>query len=297
MFSVVIPLYNKESSIRNTVQSVLNQSFTDFEIVIVNDGSTDKSLEVVQQIDDARIRIIDKDNGGVSSARNHGIKNAERQWIAFLDGDDLWEPSHLEEYHKYIEGNVNWIISGYKSKNQLKEYIKIYNKEGKLENVFDDLLKGLKIHTSTVCIKKKKFDDHPDLYFREGINNSEDREVWYKMCCIDQSPFYIKQTLSIYCLDDPNSLTKGSTTTKDDYLSLYERIKQSDIFNNATSENKIKLKKYIQNFNNKAIKGYYLKNKAMKQSYKAYVSNKEWFLMKLTAFLPELIKKIIIRLW
>jgi glycosyltransferase involved in cell wall biosynthesis len=296
MFSVVIPLYNKENSIRNTVQSVLNQSFADFEIVIVNDGSTDKSLEVVRQINDARIRIIDKDNGGVSSARNYGIKNAEKEWIAFLDGDDLWEPNHLEEYHKHTGDNVNWIISGYKSKNKLKEYIKLYNKDGKLENVFDDLLKGLKIHTSTVCIKKNNFDKNPDLYFREGINNSEDREVWYKMCCIDQSPFYIKQTLSVYCLDDPNSLTKGSTISKDDYLSLYDRIKQSDIFKNTASENKLKLKKYIDKFNNRAIKGYYLKNKRMKQSYKNYLSNKEWFLMNATSFLPELIKKVIVRL-
>lgn len=296
MFSVVIPLYNKENSIKNTIQSVLNQSFADFEIVIVNDGSTDNSLEVVQQINDPRLRIIDKSNAGVSSARNCGIKNAEKEWIAFLDGDDLWEHNHLEEYHKHISDDVTWIISGYKSKNQLKEYIKLYNKEGRLENVFDDLLKGLKIHTSTVCIKKNNFDNHPDLYFREGINNSEDREVWYKMCCIDQSPFYIKQTLSIYCLDDPNSLTKGSTIHKDDYLSLYDRIEPSDIFKNTASENKIKLKKYIAKFNNTAIKGYYLKNKAMKQSYKSYVSNKEWFLMNSTSFLPEVIKKIIVRL-
>src|SRR5690554_7052561 len=96
MFSVVIPLYNKELSINNTIQSVLNQTFQDYEIVVVNDGSTDKSLEVVKQINDFRIRIINKLNGGVSSARNRGIEESKFDWIAFLDGDDLWMENHLE---------------------------------------------------------------------------------------------------------------------------------------------------------------------------------------------------------
>jgi len=77
MFSVVIPLYNKELSIGNTIQSVLNQTCQDYEIIIVNDGSTDNSLHVVEQINDSRIRIINKPNGGVSSARNRGIKEAK----------------------------------------------------------------------------------------------------------------------------------------------------------------------------------------------------------------------------
>ena len=80
MFSVVIPLYNKELSIKNTIQSVLNQTFQDFEIVVVNDGSTDNSLHVLKEIDDTRIRIINKTNGGVSSARNRGIKEAKFRW-------------------------------------------------------------------------------------------------------------------------------------------------------------------------------------------------------------------------
>ena len=69
MFSVVIPLYNKELSIINTIQSVLDQTFQNFEIVVVNDGSTDRSVEMVEQFNDPRIRIINKSNGGVSSAR------------------------------------------------------------------------------------------------------------------------------------------------------------------------------------------------------------------------------------
>ncbi|HOA81558.1 MAG TPA: glycosyltransferase family 2 protein, partial [Defluviitaleaceae bacterium] len=102
MFSVVIPLYNKELSIGNTIQSVLDQTYQEFEIVVVNDGSTDNSLQIVEQINDPRIRIINKPNGGVSSARNRGIKEAKSEWIALLDGDDLWTPNYLIEMKNLI---------------------------------------------------------------------------------------------------------------------------------------------------------------------------------------------------
>ena len=93
--SVVIPLYNKENAIVKTLQSVFDQTISDFEVVVVDDGSTDNSLEVVRAIRDARIRVIHKENGGVSSARNVGIKAAKGQYVALLDGDDLWQPNGL----------------------------------------------------------------------------------------------------------------------------------------------------------------------------------------------------------
>ncbi|MCC2591357.1 glycosyltransferase family 2 protein [Chryseobacterium sp. MFBS3-17] len=225
MFSVVIPLYNKQESIYNTIKSVLNQTYTNFEIVLVNDGSTDNSLEVVEKIIDPRIRIIDKPNGGVSSARNKGIEEATKEWIAFLDGDDLWKENHLEEYNKAIinNKNLNWLFSGYTSRNSIKEYNFIYHKKGVLENIFVDLLNGIKIHTSAVCINKSLYIKYKDLYFTEGINNSEDREVWYKLCCIDQSPYYINKSLSIYTLDNINSLTRTNQNLF--FLTMLDRLK------------------------------------------------------------------------
>lgn len=96
MISVIIPLYNKESAIKKTVESVLNQTYRDFELLIINDGSTDNSLEVLSKFKDQRIRIISKPNGGVSSARNYGIKNAKGNYIFFLDADDIIIPTCLE---------------------------------------------------------------------------------------------------------------------------------------------------------------------------------------------------------
>ena len=85
VFSIIIPLYNKEKYIQNTIESALHQTFTDFEIIVVNDGSTDSSLAIVEQIEDSRIKIFSTKNGGVSKARNYGIEKAQSDLIAFLD--------------------------------------------------------------------------------------------------------------------------------------------------------------------------------------------------------------------
>jgi len=96
-FSIVIPLYNKEATIARAIQSVLNQTVQDFEIVIVNDGSTDKGPDIVSAIKDSRIRLIHQENQGVSAARNKGIAEAKYDLIAFLDADDEWHPQFIEE--------------------------------------------------------------------------------------------------------------------------------------------------------------------------------------------------------
>ena len=110
MISVVIPLYNKEKQIKRTLQSVLTQTFQDFEIVIVNDGSTDNSTIEVEKIKDSRIRLIHQENAGVSAARNKGIEEAKYELIALLDADDEWKNKYLEVqydlYKKYPKCDI-----------------------------------------------------------------------------------------------------------------------------------------------------------------------------------------------
>lgn len=94
--SIIIPLYNKEKCIKKTIDSVLSQTFQDYEVLIVNDGSTDNSLEVVQSINDDRLHIISKVNEGVSATRNRGAKEANADLLFFLDADDVIYPNCLE---------------------------------------------------------------------------------------------------------------------------------------------------------------------------------------------------------
>jgi glycosyltransferase involved in cell wall biosynthesis len=138
-FSVVIPLYNKEAYIADTLKSVLNQSLQDFEVIIVNDGSTDNSLNIVHSFSDNRIKIISTVNGGVSSARNKGISNSQCDYIALLDADDLWEPTYLDEMKELIGRfpGCGFYASAYKVIDYNKEYVE-GNKvpEGIIENYF-----------------------------------------------------------------------------------------------------------------------------------------------------------------
>ena len=116
LFSVIIPLYNKEKCIARTINSVLSQSYTNFEIVIVDDGSTDNSAAIVKTITDSRIRLFQKENGGVSSARNYGIEKALGKWIFFIDADDILLPSSLEKLYKVFissESKVDIIAGNY----------------------------------------------------------------------------------------------------------------------------------------------------------------------------------------
>jgi glycosyltransferase involved in cell wall biosynthesis len=94
--SVVMPLYNKEHEVLRAIHSVLLQTVTDFEIIVINDGSTDKGPDIVRSINDPRVSIIDQPNAGVSAARNRGISEAGSNLIAFLDADDEWSPDFLE---------------------------------------------------------------------------------------------------------------------------------------------------------------------------------------------------------
>ena len=103
-FSVVIPLYNKEKYVAQTLKSVVGQTYQNFEIIVVNDCSTDNSLGVVQTIDDSRIKTIEHSkNKGLSASRNTGIKAAAHSFIAFLDADDHWDSSFLETISNLIK--------------------------------------------------------------------------------------------------------------------------------------------------------------------------------------------------
>lgn len=101
--SVIIPVYGVERYIAATVQSVLQQSFSNFELLIVNDGSPDRSVEICQQFNDSRIQILHQANRGPAAARNLGISQAKGEYVAFLDGDDLWLPEKLEQHVNHLD--------------------------------------------------------------------------------------------------------------------------------------------------------------------------------------------------
>jgi glycosyltransferase involved in cell wall biosynthesis len=187
MFSVVIPLYNKAHTIEKTLNSVLNQTFTEFEVIIVNDGSTDNGVQIISNItDDQRIRIIEQENQGVSAARNRGVAESKYNYIAFLDGDDGWMPTFLEKIKEAIEmypeagmfGSSSLhhdFITGEEFDSTLLRYKDRIQKVNYFENP------GTLSHTSATVVSKKIFNN---------INiNGEGFPVGMK-CCEDWSCFF-----------------------------------------------------------------------------------------------------------
>ncbi len=103
--SVIIPVFNAERTIAGTIQSVLDQTVADFEVIVVDDGSRDGSAAVVEAIDDERVRLVRQENGGLSAARNTGLGLARGELISFIDHDDLWMPRYLESMSATLEGD------------------------------------------------------------------------------------------------------------------------------------------------------------------------------------------------
>lgn len=132
LVSVVVPLYNKEQWVERCIKSVLEQTYKVMEILIINDGSTDNSLKIVSKMRDNRIQIINKPNGGVSSARNLGIENAKGIYITFIDADDTWESKHIEFLVKGFDTYQNAAILG----NRLEETMES-DKKNKVLNILN----------------------------------------------------------------------------------------------------------------------------------------------------------------
>lgn len=203
-FSVIIPLYNKEESITETVLSVLNQTFKEFELVIVNDGSTDGSLEKVKAFSDPRIKIIDKPNGGVSSARNEGIKAASGEWVSLVDADDRWKNGYLEAVSKAIDEYpaASVVVTNYK-KGHENPYVK-YNKRGYFSDYFLLAMKYNDIICSSVITCKRACFETVGL-FSDRYSYGEDLNMWSRLA--DNFLIaYVPKVLAEYRIEAENRL-------------------------------------------------------------------------------------------
>ncbi|WP_460205219.1 glycosyltransferase [Scytonema sp. NUACC21] len=105
LISVVIPAYNAEKTIRETIESVLNQTYSNLEVLVINDGSQDSTLNILSSIKDPRLKIYSYPNGGIPTSRNRGIEKASGEYISFIDSDDLWTPDKLEAQFKALQAN------------------------------------------------------------------------------------------------------------------------------------------------------------------------------------------------
>ena len=283
-FSVIIPLYNKENFIENTLKSVLNQSFTDFEVIIVNDESTDASEQKAKQFIDSRIRYFLKENDGVSSARNYGINLAKAEHITFIDADDYWFPTFLEEMfnniNRYPELKV--FSAAIEVETSKKVFPSSYSivKTGDCEivNYFSASMKESVIWTSCAVFHKSVFNESG--IFDPNIKISEDTDLWIRIGLNYQVLFSWK-ILARYVYD-PKSLTKNHTTTINSFdFSKYTLLEKTNP----------SLKKFLDlNRFSLAIKSKLMKDKERYEKFymgidKENISLKKGILLQLPVFL------------
>lgn len=182
-FSVVIPLYNKEPYVEKTLRSALEQTFLDYEIIVVNDGSKDGSLEVAQRVLEGveNATIIDQENAGVSTARNNGIAATKGDNICILDADDWWEPTFLEEMGKLISEypDAGLYCTNYYYVHNGKSTVKLDIPTGYF-NYCKEYAKTLcMIATSSCCISKSILVEMNG--FKPQLKLGEDFDLWIRI--------------------------------------------------------------------------------------------------------------------
>ncbi len=209
MISVVIPLYNKEKQIACTLQSVFEQTFQNFEIVIVDDGSTDNSVEEVEKFDDSRIRLIHQTNAGVSAARNRGIEEASGELIAFLDADDVWMPEYLATqyglYQKYPECSVyacNYEFRDSEGKvtPTIIRKLPFEGEDGILSNYFE-VASCSHPPICSISIMVKKMAIQAIGGFPLGIKSGEDLLTWARLA-VSGAIVYSRKSLAVFVRDE-----------------------------------------------------------------------------------------------
>lgn len=216
--SVIIPLYNKEGYIERTLLSVLNQTYDDYEIVIVDDGSTDGSVEIVEKfLDSKKIRLIKKENGGPSSARNCGVKEARGQWIVFLDADDLLLPYSLHQFSKLIQeaAPVKYIICNYylKSGDNLYPFSKS-RRHGRIRRKFFlEAARDLTERPGSAILKRELLLNHP---FDESLRRYEDAECQYNL--MRENDIYVSPIPVMITDRDASCAAAARKEIKEDFI-------------------------------------------------------------------------------
>jgi glycosyltransferase involved in cell wall biosynthesis len=306
MISVVIPLYNKGPYVRRAIESVLNQTYTDFELVVVDDGSTDGGDQIVEGFTDPRICLIRQKNAGAATARNTGIQAVQGEWVAFLDADDIWLPHNLSMQMKLLDAHpdVSWSAGffDYREsnesllKNKLSEQVKqlIHN------HIIDDAILILPygcINTDTVIIKRDVFNivGMMDATLRTG----EDLDLWIRIAIKFPKIAYCETSVAEYYFQTADSLmTSAEAASETGYnraRQFIDRAKEYSI--SLNSQQKASIEQLCRRLLHVQFIGLILQNhRKMAQTLAAEnksLIGKYWYYMILAKMPTALIKSII----
>ncbi len=228
--SVVIPVYNGERTVGAAIESVLQQSLAVREVVVVDDGSTDRSAEVVRRFPEDRVRYVAQANSGVASARNVGIDEAHGEWIAFLDCDDVWYTHRLTSQCELLEEfpDLNWVAGGYRvcrgetclSESRYAEAP--VNSSILLPDALQAMCSGLTIWTGTMLVRRAALA-HVGGFV--NLRHGEDIDLWIRLAIAFPNLGFVNRSLAQYHVGQSQSNTTSAVTRGDKHwFAVIERM-------------------------------------------------------------------------
>lgn len=227
-FSIIIPTYNRADFVTKTIESLLNQTYTNFEIIVVDDGSTDNTQEIVEAINDTRISYFKKENAERGAARNFGAKKAIGEYINFFDSDDLAYPNHLETALEVINENLQPSVFAlhYDIKDTNNQILRVGTS---FKNINAQLIHGNLLSCNGVFVKKEIALQHPFSELRE-LSASEDYLLWLQLAARYPFSFSNKKT-SIIIEHDTRSVISFNKKNADNRINyLYKSLTADSIF-------------------------------------------------------------------
>lgn len=259
MFSIILPTFNRAEMISLSIESVLSQTYNNWELIIVDDGSTDNTKDVVNNfvIKDERIKYNYQENQERSSARNNGIKKAKGEWVCFLDSDDIYHTNHLEEFHNLISykySTIGLYFSGL-SYNKYSEFLEKYDLSHK--NNLEFILLNT-IGTPRACI-------HKSILLKENFNEKicigEDSELWSRI--LVHYPLFYHQKKTFIEINHPNRSInlksgKGSLKTLNLILESNNNVIRKEVKKKVLSNAYFNISKNKIKSNKKSIASYYI---------------------------------------
>lgn len=302
--SVIVPLYNKKDTIERALNSIINQTLKPVEIIVVNDGSTDGSDGVVEGMNLRQLRLISQENAGVSAARNKGLKLAKCEWVAFLDADDEWLPTFLEEIirikDKYpgssIYATAYFLVDHEGNQNNIKlNNLPFKGRDGILNNYFRVAsCSNPPVWSSAVCINKKDLLEIRG--FPYGVIAGEDLLTWARLA-VRKDPVYLNMPLAKFYLGKGHVFIErpGREPQDIDYvgIGLKELIRDS-------KKHRADLKKYLSHWYKMRASIYLRLNmhgKALVEIYKGILQNPFNFKLYIYIIISVLPDKIVLYLF
>lgn len=177
--TVLMPVYNCELYVKEAIDSILNQTFSDFEFIIIDDASTDKTLSIIRSYDDNRIKLIEKpENSGYTNSLNYGLGIARGEYIARMDGDDISLPARFEKQINFLDKNLEVVVCG--SSFKIIESEKIYSVCENHEKIKLAMLQDCPMGHPTVMMRKKVFQDY-NLVYDISKEPAEDYDLWTRL--------------------------------------------------------------------------------------------------------------------